>query len=103
MFTFCSTEEREAKLIDGKKIAEEIRGELREQIKEWMKQENQRAPQLTAILVGEDPASHTYVKNKMKVIYCLFFTLFNAKRSSCKQSDVMHVLLGSSISLSINS
>ncbi|XP_055621688.1 bifunctional methylenetetrahydrofolate dehydrogenase/cyclohydrolase, mitochondrial isoform X1 [Toxorhynchites rutilus septentrionalis] len=54
-----------AKLIDGKKIASDIRVELREQIEEWMKQGN-RAPQLTAILIGEDPASSTYVANKMK-------------------------------------
>lgn len=28
---------------------------------------NHRAPQLTAILIGDDPASRTYVNNKMKV------------------------------------
>ncbi|XP_070506151.1 bifunctional methylenetetrahydrofolate dehydrogenase/cyclohydrolase, mitochondrial isoform X2 [Chironomus tepperi] len=61
-----NVEPQEAKIIDGKKIAEDIRGELREQVQEWMKRENQRAPHLTAVLVGEDPASHTYVKNKMK-------------------------------------
>lgn len=32
-----------------------------------MKKENHRAPQLTAILIGDDPASRTYVSNKMKV------------------------------------
>lgn len=56
----------DAKIIDGKKIAEEIRGELREQIQEWTKKENCRPPQLTAVLLGDDPASQTYVKNKMK-------------------------------------
>lgn len=55
-----------AKLIDGKQIAADIREELREQIVEWMKQGGHRAPQLTAILIGEDPASNTYVSNKMK-------------------------------------
>ncbi|XP_062560953.1 bifunctional methylenetetrahydrofolate dehydrogenase/cyclohydrolase, mitochondrial isoform X2 [Armigeres subalbatus] len=54
-----------AKLIDGKQIAADIRMELREQIEEWMKQ-GHRAPHLTAILIGEDPASSTYVSNKMK-------------------------------------
>lgn len=54
-----------AKLIDGKKIAEEIRHELRDKIIKWMA-EGHRAPQLTAILIGEDAASQTYVKNKMK-------------------------------------
>lgn len=68
MFFFSQEQASEAKLIDGKKIAEEIRCELRDQINQWMKNESQRAPQLTAVLVGDDPASHTYVKNKMKVI-----------------------------------
>lgn len=54
-----------AKLIDGKQISADIRAELREQIESWMKL-GHRAPQLTAILIGEDPASSTYVANKMK-------------------------------------
>lgn len=55
-----------AKLIDGKQIAEDIRGELRTQITQWVA-DGHRAPQLTCVLVGEDPASCTYVRNKMKV------------------------------------
>lgn len=69
-FLFChfsNSSPPEAKLIDGKEIAKEIRIELREQIKEWMEINNHRAPQLTAILVGADPASQTYVRNKMTV------------------------------------
>lgn len=54
-----------AKLIDGKQISADIRAELREQIERWMAKGN-RAPQLTAILIGDDPASSTYVANKMK-------------------------------------
>lgn len=54
-----------AKLIDGKQISGEIRAELREQIEEWLKQ-GHRAPRLTAILIGDDAASSTYVANKMK-------------------------------------
>lgn len=54
-----------AKLIDGKKIANEIQEELKKEILKWCDAGN-RAPQLTAVLVGEDPASDTYVKNKMK-------------------------------------
>lgn len=60
-----------AKLIDGKQIAEDIRQELRTQIEQWVAKGN-RAPQLTAILIGEDPASHTYVNNKMKVRWGYF-------------------------------
>ncbi|XP_055857197.1 bifunctional methylenetetrahydrofolate dehydrogenase/cyclohydrolase, mitochondrial-like isoform X2 [Episyrphus balteatus] len=54
-----------AQLIDGKAIAAEIRAELRKEVEDFVAAGN-RAPQLTAILVGEDPASQTYVSNKMK-------------------------------------
>ncbi|XP_055705352.1 bifunctional methylenetetrahydrofolate dehydrogenase/cyclohydrolase, mitochondrial isoform X2 [Phlebotomus papatasi] len=54
-----------AKLIDGLQISKQIREELRGQVEEWVKEGN-RKPQLTAVLIGEDPASQTYVKNKMK-------------------------------------
>lgn len=54
-----------AKLIDGKQISADIRSELHEQIEQWMANGN-RAPQLTAILIGDDPASNLYVANKMK-------------------------------------
>ncbi|XP_053689745.1 bifunctional methylenetetrahydrofolate dehydrogenase/cyclohydrolase, mitochondrial isoform X2 [Sabethes cyaneus] len=60
-----SSNEIMAKLIDGKQIATDIRGELREQVEQWIEQ-GHRAPQLTAILIGDDPASRTYVANKMK-------------------------------------
>lgn len=55
-----------AKLISGLAIAKEIRQELKQHIIEW-EIEGHRAPHLTAILIGDDPASHTYVNNKIKV------------------------------------
>ena len=54
-----------AKLIDGKAMAKEIRLEVKEDVEKWVAMGNRR-PHLTAILVGADPASHTYVRNKMK-------------------------------------
>lgn len=56
-----------AQLIDGKKIAEDIRAELRHQVDTWM-EKGHRRPKLTAVLIGDDPASKTYVNNKMKVL-----------------------------------
>lgn len=79
MFYFSSTPG--AQLIDGKKIAEDIRAELREQIQDWMVKGNNRAPQLTAILISDDPASKTYVNNKMKVMQILLIFL-----SACNQT-----------------
>lgn len=53
-----------AKLIDGKSIANTILKELRIETEEWVSKGN-RTPQLVAVLVGQDPASQIYVKNKM--------------------------------------
>lgn len=53
------------KLIDGKKIAEEIRTEIANEVRKMIAG-GIKAPHLAAILVGEDPASQTYVANKEK-------------------------------------
>ena len=53
------------KLIDGKGTAEAIKLEVAEIVND-MKQRGERAPHLAAILVGNDPASETYVSNKIK-------------------------------------
>ncbi|MDO5444179.1 MAG: tetrahydrofolate dehydrogenase/cyclohydrolase catalytic domain-containing protein [Eubacteriales bacterium] len=47
--------------IDGKAVAAGIRGEVREEVKKLPRQ-----PGLGVILVGEDPASQLYVRNKAK-------------------------------------
>ncbi len=52
-------------IIDGKKIAEELRVELKKKIIEF-KATYKSVPGLTVILIGEDPASKIYVKNKQK-------------------------------------
>lgn len=52
-------------LIDGKKIAADIRNELKEKIS-LLKAEGKNIPGLVAIIVGEDPASQIYVASKGK-------------------------------------
>jgi len=52
-------------LIDGKKVAAELREELKKKVTE-LKSKYNTVPGLTVILVGEDPASKIYVKNKEK-------------------------------------
>ena len=51
--------------IDGKKIATSLREKLKKKIKE-IKSTYNIVPGLTVILIGEDPASKIYVKNKEK-------------------------------------
>lgn len=51
--------------IDGKKIAAEVRAQIREETAAF-RQAHGYAPGLTVIIVGEDPASQVYVRNKKK-------------------------------------
>ena len=52
-------------LIDGNKVAADIRNELKEKISK-LKAEEKNVPGLVAIIVGDDPASHIYVSSKGK-------------------------------------
>jgi methylenetetrahydrofolate dehydrogenase (NADP+)/methenyltetrahydrofolate cyclohydrolase len=52
------------KLIDGKVVSEKIKAELKKEVEVLV--ESGIDPHLAAILVGEDPASQTYVRNKAK-------------------------------------
>jgi methylenetetrahydrofolate dehydrogenase (NADP+)/methenyltetrahydrofolate cyclohydrolase len=52
-----------AQILDGKAIAAQIESELAEQVAEFI-QNNGHEPTLAAVLVGDDPASGVYVKNK---------------------------------------
>ena len=54
-----------ATIIDGKAVAKEIQKEVREEV-EGLKRRWGMAPGLAVVLVGDDPASHLYVKNKEK-------------------------------------
>tara|TARA_Y100000590_G_scaffold263219_1_gene295373 strand:+ start:474 stop:1316 length:843 start_codon:yes stop_codon:yes gene_type:complete len=52
-------------LIDGKKVAAELREELKKEVK-GLKTQYNKIPGLTVILIGEDAPSKIYVKNKEK-------------------------------------
>jgi methylenetetrahydrofolate dehydrogenase (NADP+) / methenyltetrahydrofolate cyclohydrolase len=51
-------------LLDGKKTSEEIREEIAQEVKQ-IKAAGGKIPHLAAILVGNDGASETYVRNKV--------------------------------------
>ena len=52
-------------IIDGKQLAETIKLEIAEDVKKIIN-EGKRVPHLAAILVGGDPASQVYVRNKVR-------------------------------------
>jgi methylenetetrahydrofolate dehydrogenase (NADP+)/methenyltetrahydrofolate cyclohydrolase len=53
------------KIIDGRKVASEIRNEIAEEVA-IIKKAGKKIPHLVAILVGNNGASETYVANKVK-------------------------------------
>ncbi|MBQ5390105.1 MAG: bifunctional methylenetetrahydrofolate dehydrogenase/methenyltetrahydrofolate cyclohydrolase FolD [Clostridia bacterium] len=54
-----------AVIIDGKETAQAVRGVLRGEIEKFTK-EHGIAPGLAVVIVGDDPASQVYVRNKHK-------------------------------------
>ena len=63
----------EYKLLDGKAESAAIRAEIRQEVEEIVANGGRR-PSLTAILVGDNPASKTYVANKEKACADAGFT-----------------------------
>jgi len=53
------------KILDGKKIANDIKQEIADDVNEWVKKGGKK-PHLAAILVGNNGASETYVNAKVK-------------------------------------
>jgi len=54
-----------AEIIDGKALAERLRGRVAEEAAR-LRREHGVTPGLAAVLVGENPASQVYVRNKVK-------------------------------------
>ena len=52
-------------IIDGKKLSQRLRSEMAEEVKS-LKVEYGRVPSLVVILVGDNPASQSYVRGKIK-------------------------------------
>ncbi|XP_062054666.1 bifunctional methylenetetrahydrofolate dehydrogenase/cyclohydrolase 2, mitochondrial isoform X7 [Lepus europaeus] len=55
----------EAVIISGTEMAKQIQKEIRQDVESWVALGNRR-PHLSIILVGNNPASHTYVRNKIR-------------------------------------
>lgn len=83
------------KIIDGKKVSEEIKLQLKADTASFIKKTG-KTPHLAAILVGDNPASHAYVGNKVKSCEQVGFksTLIkkDASISEAALLDVIHQL-----------
>ncbi len=53
------------KLLDGRKLSGELKDEIKIKVDTYLSQ-GHRAPKLCAILVGDNPASQSYIRNKVR-------------------------------------
>lgn len=79
-------------LLDGKKTSADIKEEIAAEVTNIINQ-NKRPPHLAAVLVGEDGASMTYVKNKVRACEKVGFdsTLIRLKDSTTEEELLQQV------------
>ncbi|MBT6296415.1 MAG: bifunctional methylenetetrahydrofolate dehydrogenase/methenyltetrahydrofolate cyclohydrolase FolD [Nitrospina sp.] len=80
-------------LIDGKKVSGQIRNRLAEEVQE-LKKKTGKTPGLATVLVGDDPASAVYVRNKNKICGELGFQSFEQKLSADTSEEQLLQLVG---------
>jgi len=81
-----------ARIIDGKRIAAEIRQEVRQRVQR-LRETTGKVPGLAVILVGDDPASATYVRSKTKA--CQEAGIFSRQLTppgNVSQSDLLCIV-----------
>ena len=81
-----------ARINDGKRIAAEIRQEVRQRVQR-LRETTGKVPGLAVILVGDDPASATYVKSKTKA--CQEAGIFSRQLTppgNVSQSDLLCIV-----------
>ncbi|WP_054957205.1 bifunctional methylenetetrahydrofolate dehydrogenase/methenyltetrahydrofolate cyclohydrolase FolD [Paenibacillus dakarensis] len=77
-----------AEIISGKLISEEIRGNIAEEV-QVLASKGFR-PGLAVVLIGEDPASHVYVRNKEKACHDLgFYSEVHRLPETASQEEVL--------------
>ena len=76
-------------LIDGKALASKVQNTVASEV-EQLKQEKNIVPGLAVILVGDDPASHAYVKMKAKACEKVgFYSITHNMPDSISQSEII--------------
>lgn len=80
------------KLIKGKELAETIKGEIAEQVRQ-IANSGDKVPHLAAVLIGEDPASESYVRSKVRSCERVGFnsTLIRRK-SDITEAELMEII-----------
>ncbi|BDY13959.1 bifunctional methylenetetrahydrofolate dehydrogenase/methenyltetrahydrofolate cyclohydrolase FolD [Hydrogenimonas cancrithermarum] len=80
-------------IIDGKKLAKEIRDQIATEVEE-LKTSRDITPGLAVVLVGDDPASHAYVKMKAKACKeAGIYSITHEMPASISQSEIEETIL----------
>lgn len=79
-------------IMDGKKLAQEVKAELKQRVEElWTSK--QIVPRLAVILVGEDPASQVYVRNKRRAAEKIGIkTVDNLLPATVSEADLLDLI-----------
>ena len=81
-----------AKIISGTEVAKEIREELKREVTE-LKEKHNVTPGLVTILVGEDPASISYVTAKQKTSHELgFYSVQDSQPADISEDDLLRLI-----------
>ena len=79
-------------ILDGKKLSQKIKSQIKEQTKE-LKEKYNIVPGLAVILVGDDPASLTYVKMKEKACKEVgFYSIVHHMPESISQEEIKETI-----------
>ncbi|MEQ2187250.1 putative bifunctional methylenetetrahydrofolate dehydrogenase/cyclohydrolase 2 [Goodea atripinnis] len=89
---YHSVRRHAAVVISGTELARQIHREIQRDVEELVAHGNMR-PHLGVILVGDDPASHTYVKNKTRAATILGISSDTVVRpSSVSQEELLELI-----------
>jgi len=81
-----------AKLINGNEVAQQIREELKQEVAQ-LKEKNNVVPGLVTILVGENPASVSYVTAKQKTSKELgFYSIQDNQPATIKEEELLKLI-----------
>ncbi len=81
-----------AELIKGAEVAKAIRAELKEEVAQ-MKEKDGVVPGLVTILVGENPASQSYVRAKQKAAHDLgFYSVQDSQPADISEADLLKLI-----------
>jgi methylenetetrahydrofolate dehydrogenase (NADP+) / methenyltetrahydrofolate cyclohydrolase len=83
---------KQMQILDGNLLSQNIKAELAAEV-ELMVQKGEKVPHLVAVLVGENPASQVYVRNKIKSCEQIGFKSTMIRRDSdCTESALLEIV-----------